>query len=211
MRLLDLGSLIGFFTVLSFAPIAHANTDLKLNNDNIVIQGTGRASMTFNILAFYTPSKNFDKSQSGQNCKFAEDAYCPNDADKAVVIKATLDGKGGYSINIPATGIRGSCKYSLDSVYADMHDGVADENLKLQTSASIAKMNDDLASVGGADPVTSLSDLKTMYCQFADEYEVGLCGTADSDLLEIEYQISSKPETYTLDIKDVSERPEPKY
>lgn len=215
MRLFDLGCLASFFTVLSMTTAAHGaqqqTTPLKLSNQLISVSGQARASVKFDVLAYYVPTSKYDNSQPASVCTFNEDAWSMGGNEKSVKIQVTVNADGKYSMQVPTTGVRGNCNYSLDSVYASLEDGDVYEALKFQSSASVKKLNDDLADVGGAGQVAALETLGSLYCQFASEYNTGLCYTKEGTLPELAYEISSSPASYTLDVKDASEMPEPKY
>ncbi|WP_142697208.1 hypothetical protein [Bdellovibrio sp. NC01] len=215
MRLFDLGCLASFFTVLSVTTVAHGAqqqaTPLKLNNQMVSVTGQARASTKFDVLAFYVPTSKYDNSQPESVCTFKEDAWSMGGNEKSVKIQVTVGADGKYSMQVPTAGVRGKCNYSLDSVFASVEDGDVYEALKFQSSASVKKLNDDLADVGGAGEIPALSSVGSLYCQFASEYNTGLCYKADGSLPDLANEISSSPASYTLDIKDVSELPEPKY
>lgn len=208
MKLSNFHSLIGFLAVITFTHSANADTALKLGAEAVTVQGQTQANTTVKALAYYVPAYKLDKTQSKVGCTFAEDKYSPNDGDKAVALKSTLNADGTYSLAIPTSGIRGKCAYTLDSVYMDVEAPKVFESIKLQSAKSIAQMDEVLKDVGGIGEYQDFSALNDMYCDLNPEYDMGLCESKDG-LLSNFYGISSTAATYTLNIKGIAEKPNP--
>lgn len=193
-----------------FAGSALADTALKLGSELTRIEGAARATTSISAIVFYTPLYKFDKSVSSEGCKFTEDRWKPNDNDLSVTIQAVRLSNDKYSLQIPTTGIRGSCAYVLESVSLFVEDKPTSQNLTILTERQIQRLDGELSDVGGMEPVRPISDLPALYCEFHTEYETGFCYPAQ-DMLASYYGISNLPAIYTLDIKDISEKPERQY
>lgn len=188
---------------------ALADTPLKLGSELIRIEGVSRPSTLVSAIVFYTPLYKFDKKVSSQGCQFKEDHWKPNENDMSVTVKAQRT-SGGYSLPIPTQATRGTCAYVLESLSLSVEDKPTGENLTILTERQIKRMDAELSEVGGIEPVKSLNELNGLYCEFHTEYETGFCYPAQ-DTIATFYGISNSAAIYTLDIKDVSERPERQY
>lgn len=192
------------------AGAAVAETPLKLGSDVVRIQGASRSSATISAIVFYAPLYKFDKSVSSEGCTFTEDRWKPNQNDVNVTLKAQRSQEGGYALQVPTQGVRGTCVYVLESFYLSIEDKPASETLNILSERQIQRLNTELADVGGLEPVKSLSEVKGLYCEFQTDFENGFCYPAQ-DTLASYYGVSSSAAVYILDIKDISERPERQY
>jgi hypothetical protein len=200
---------IVIFLGLVSAGSALAETPLKLGADLARIHGTARASAVISAIVFYTPLYKFDKKVSSQGCTFTEDRWKPNENDVSVTVKAQLQ-VGGYELKVPTQGVRGSCVYVLESFYLSIEDKPVSETLNILSERQIQRLSAELSDIGGLDPVKNLSEIKALYCEFKTDFENGFCYPAQ-DTLSTYYGVSNLSATYTLDLKDISERPERQY
>jgi hypothetical protein len=191
-----------------------AETPLKLGSELIRIEGASRASTTVSALVYYTPLYKFDMSVSSAGCTFPEDHWKPNENDMSVTIKAQSLSAKGYSLQIPTQGLRGTCAYVLESLYFYIEDKAGhakvSETINILSERQVARMNEDMTGVGGMDPVKSLTELSGLYCEYQSEFEYGFCSPAQDTIASF-YGVSNSAATYTLDVKDISERPERQY
>lgn len=209
MKAFALKILVFGFSVC-FVGSAFADTPLKLGAEFSRIEGVARSSTSVSAIVFYSPAYKFDKSLSSRGCEFVEDRWKPNDNDMSVTLKASPVVDGKYSLSIPTAGQRGECAYVLESVSLFIEDQPASQNLTLLTQRQIERMNSELSEVVGIESVQEFSALTALYCEFKTEFETGFCYPAQ-DSLAFYYGISNSPTDYTLDLKDISEKPARQY
>lgn len=205
MTLKKMVLVLGLFSAAS----AHAETPLKLGTEVIRIQGTSRASTAVSAIVFYKPLYKFDKNVSAKGCEFPEDSWKPNENDVSTTIKAPRSKVDGYSLAIPTQGIRGTCPYVLESLTFYMEDKPVSQNLTILSERQVQKLAESLADVGGLETVP-LTNLNGLYCEFKTDFEYGFCYPAQDTIASF-YKVADGPAIYTLNIKDISERPERQY
>lgn len=193
------------FTLLLTSTVL-AETRLQPSTEGHLIQGQAPVSTQISAMAFYSPAFTFNKKLDASVCKFAEDRMSPAGHDRTLVIKALRQQDGRYAVNVPTAGQRGACPYVLTSVYLDLNDSKVSQNLSLSTVKEIQQTRDALSDVAELDPVTPFEKIGTIYCEFESEFEIGLCQVAEG-LPEMSYKISDTATSYTLDVKDESQRP----
>lgn len=191
---------------LLLASTSFAETRLQPSAEGHLIQGKAPVSTQISAMAFYSPAFTFNKKLDASVCKFAEDRMSPAGHDRTLVIKAQRQEDGSYAVKVPTAGQRGACPYVLTSVYLDLNDAKVSQNLSLSTEKEIQQTRDALSDVTELDPVTPFEQVKTIYCEFESEFEIGLCHV-DDGLPEMSYQISDTATSYILDVKDASQRP----
>ncbi|WP_374032511.1 hypothetical protein [Bdellovibrio bacteriovorus] len=191
---------------LLLASTSFAETRMQPSAEGHLIRGKAPVSTQISAMAFYSPAFTFNKKLDASVCKFAEDRMSPAGHDRTLVIKAQRQEDGSYAVKVPTAGQRGACPYVLTSVYLDLNDAKVSQNLSLSTEKEIQQTRDALSDVTELDPVTPFEQVKTIYCEFESEFEIGLCHVGDG-LPEMSYQISDTATSYILDVKDASQRP----
>ncbi|MFV8258633.1 hypothetical protein ACNQKP_12545 [Bdellovibrio bacteriovorus] len=194
------------FTLLLTTTALAAETRLQPSSEGHLIQGQAPVSTQISAMAFYSPAFTFNKKLDASVCKFAEDRMSPAGHDRTLVIKAQRQEDGRYAVKVPTAGLRGACPYVLTSVYLDLNDAKVSQNLSLSTEKEIQQTRDALSDITELDPVTPFDQVEAIYCEFESEFEIGLCHVADG-LPEMSYKISDTATSYTLDVKDESQRP----
>jgi hypothetical protein len=208
MKAMTLKKIVLVLGLLS-AATAHAETPLKLGSEVIRIQGASRASAAISAIVFYKPLYKYDKNVSTKGCEFPEDSWKPNENDVSTTIKAQLSKGGGYSLAVPTQGIRGTCPYVLESLTFYMEDKPVSQSLTILSERQVQKLAESLSDIGGLETFP-LSNLKGLYCEFETDFEYGFCYPAQDTFASF-YKVADGPAIYTLDIKDISERPERQY
>jgi hypothetical protein len=187
--------------VFGYATVGMADTALKLNKELITVRGAIQSTVKFDTLAVYTPAYKLDGHKSANGCTFAEDKYSPNDGDKFVKI-TTAQTNGQYAVSVPTKGLRGTCEYTLDTVYITVDSGKVYENISLRTKARVDAGNQTMTDIGlEPQPTVSFGDLKQIFCEFNTTETAGLCDLGDGSLLDMQYEISNSAAIYTLDIR----------
>lgn len=163
---------------------------------------------------FYIPLFNFDKKLSEKDCEFTEDRWKPNGPDRNVTIKSERQADGSYSLKIPVEAQRGKCPYVIDSMYLNFENKndttQVSQALNLVTARNLKKQREIMSDIGEPMPVTDLSELKAIYCEFVSDFEIGLCDAEDG-FIATSYGIANKGVNYHVDIKDLRDKPERQY
>lgn len=175
--------------------VGHADTPLKLlPGTAVTLQGQNPYGAKIQALAYYTPSFNYDPSQSAKPCDFGdEDLANANDSDRPIMITAKQNADKTYTLILPTQGLRGHCAYGLSVINITAETSKIYEPLALKTENGVVY---DKNLMGDSAPASypSLTNLKSVLCQFSASVGPGTC----SETAEY-YEVSSSPQTYTLD------------
>jgi len=205
--------LLALAATLSLTSMASANTALVLGSGKVTIAGSARSTSKVTAMAYYTPTSELASGKLPAACVFSEDEYSSNGEGKVVNLTATQSigsdkVPSGYSINIATAGLRGKCPYMLSSFYLYVDDGKQiHQTFNLQTSAIVASQDKSLGSDTSQDPA-SLSTLGTLYCDYESKDSDVQCDGKDG-ILSGQFQVSSSPGVYELNIEDSSLKPNP--
>jgi hypothetical protein len=192
------GILLSLLVLASQTTFAAAKeTPVVLSKNMIVIKGSMAVSSTaVSALNYYIPESEYDASKTAV-CTFAEDELSVVGTDRAIKVVAQQT-KDSYDLSIPASGMRGNCKYVLDTIYLAVEDTKLMESLKIVTAARVAKETKEMAGIGVDVNYPNFGDVKGIGCRYSDDSST-LCYTAN-ETDGLNYQIPNAPQTYTLDI-----------
>jgi len=200
-------SLITAFSItVLFSAVGLANTDLVAGTQNTTISGAAPVTADISAFAIMAPKYSFNKGPADQKtvgaCTFEEDKMSPNNNQKVQHLDVKRDKDGTYTLLIPVSGTRGSCEYSLDSIYLTLKDGSIDEMLKIRSDASVNYSN-ILLGADGPESTLKLEPKGTINCEFSKSKadDIGMCFHG-SDLMVDDLQIKGTGESFTLDFKD---------
>lgn len=160
---------------------------MKVDSTKVIeFKGTiSTETSAVDALAVYAPSNSLGLSpQFPSTCEFAEDRFFPDGPEQHLLIKAKGNGPN-YSLKIPLTGLRNTCKYSLVTILFTINKKPIYEMIQIHTNGS------DMTP-------TVFPSVSKIDCDFGTEM-TGIC-SLNSQMLDFSYRIDPVPQIITVDI-----------
>lgn len=203
--------ILPLIATLSVVSVAKADTTLSLNSGAVdKISGSARSTTKISAQSFYAPLFQLTGTTQPEDCQFPEDQLSI-DGDTQSMMQSATQTATGYSISIPVQGMRGNCPYALDKVILFANDGkIIQDSYMLQSAMSVAAENKLIGAPPSEDKTKDLSTLGSVYCDYSSD-SLGFCATKKDLPAGPVFSVSSTPKNYTLNFKDYSLLPKPKY